>query len=59
MKDDDRCEYCILRYWQKSSIYVSFQAEDGISALVRSRGLGEVYKGQPQWMTLMFYNVVA
>ncbi len=26
-----------------------FQAEDGMRDLVRSRGLGEVYKGQDQW----------
>ena len=28
-----------------------FQAEDGIRDLVRSRGLGDVYKRQPQQLT--------
>ena len=28
-----------------------FQAEDGIRYLVRSRGLGDVYKRQSQWWT--------
>ena len=27
-----------------------FQAEDGIRDLVRSRGLGDVYKRQPLWV---------
>ena len=30
-------------------IFVFFQAEDGIRDLVRSRGLGDVYKRQPQF----------
>ena len=29
-------------------VFVFFQAEDGIRDLVRSRGLGDVYKRQPQ-----------
>ena len=29
------------------AMYVFFQAEDGIRELVRSRGLGDVYKRQP------------
>ena len=29
-------------------IFVFFQAEDGIRDLVRSRGLGDVYKRQPR-----------
>ena len=34
----------------RSEVYygVFFQAEDGIRDLVRSRGLGDVYKRQPQ-----------
>ena len=36
--------YC--RY--KSVVFVFFQAEDGIRDLVRSRGLGDVYKRQPK-----------
>ena len=28
-------------------VFVFFQAEDGIRDLVRSRGLGDVYKRQP------------
>ena len=31
-----------------SSIVFFFQAEDGIRDLVRSRGLGDVYKRQPE-----------
>ena len=31
-----------------SSCFFFFQAEDGIRDLVRSRGLGDVYKRQPQ-----------
>ena len=31
-----------------SSTFFFFQAEDGIRDLVRSRGLGDVYKRQPQ-----------
>ena len=32
--------------WRRGSIVVLFQAEDGIRDLVRSRGLGDVYKRQ-------------
>ena len=32
--------------------FVFFQAEDGIRDLVRSRGLGDVYKRQVEWDTL-------
>ena len=31
-----------------------FQAEDGIRDLVRSRGLGDVYKRQVNWRTIGF-----
>ena len=31
-----------------SACYLFFQAEDGIRDLVRSRGLGDVYKRQPE-----------
>ena len=36
-----------------------FQAEDGIRDLVRSRGLGDVYKRQPQegWVVLVTVNL--
>mgnify|MGYP003381685496 CR=1 FL=1 len=34
---------CLLLYY----IFFFFQAEDGIRDLVRSRGLGDVYKRQP------------
>ena len=30
-------------------LFFFFQAEDGIRDLVRSRGLGDVYKRQPQY----------
>ena len=46
------CE-CIMkcRIWQLCMCSFFFQAEDGIRYLVRSRGLGDVYKrqGQPRW----------
>ena len=40
---------CILQYasW---CLFFFFQAEDGIRDLVRSRGLGDVYKRQVQHM---------
>ena len=34
------------RMWDKISDFFFFQAEDGIRDLVRSRGLGDVYKRQ-------------
>ena len=41
------CSDCILRriVW----VCFFFQAEDGIRDLVRSRGLGDVYKRQTHW----------
>ena len=36
----------LVNYWY---IYFFFQAEDGIRDLVRSRGLGDVYKRQYLW----------
>ena len=33
--------------WWEVSLVFFFQAEDGIRDLVRSRGLGDVYKRQP------------
>ena len=39
------CVFAIYRYW--SLLFFFFQAEDGIRDLVRSRGLGDVYKRQP------------
>ena len=40
-------------------IYISFcfQAEDGIRDLVRSRGLGDVYKRQPTITSSPSFNV--
>ena len=35
-----------VSYVYQSFCFVSFQAEDGIRYLVRSRGLGDVYKRQ-------------
>ena len=32
-----------------SAVFFFFQAEDGIRYLVRSRGLGDVYKRQPMF----------
>ena len=34
-------------YWFVGFLCFFFQAEDGIRDLVRSRGLGDVYKRQP------------
>ena len=36
-----------------------FQAEDGIRDLVRSRGLGDVYKRQEHWIVLILYIIGA
>ena len=46
------CVYGCYRYiWLRASfvllVFFFFQAEDGIRDLVRSRGLGDVYKRQP------------
>ena len=35
-------------------VFFFFQAEDGIRDLVRSRGLGDVYKRQPSYITCNF-----
>ena len=43
-----------------SVFFFFFQAEDGIRDLVRSRGLGDVYKRQFYYLpliTLIFYSV--
>ena len=48
--------YCVLC----TSILFFFQAEDGIRELVRSRGLGDVYKRQGQlggWIRQIMVNV--
>ena len=46
---------CVRFYWSVECMYIAFfsfvvsflfQAEDGIRDLVRSRGLGDVYKRQ-------------
>ena len=61
--------YNVLRFVQDQSMqlqsrllcYVFFQAEDGIRDLVRSRGLGDVYKRQLhksiQVMLLVYRNL--
>ena len=47
---------CSLMYYTKMSVTISdvffFQAEDGIRDLVRSRGLGDVYKRQARSCTM-------
>ena len=41
------CVFYVVSRWVRSDWYVFFfQAEDGIRDLVRSRGLGDVYKRQ-------------
>ena len=40
------CALCVLRLLQRKFVLCFFQAEDGIRDLVRSRGLGDVYKRQ-------------
>ena len=42
------CSYCLEQWESQCShhVFVFFQAEDGIRDLVRSRGLGDVYKRQ-------------
>ena len=45
MLDDCACWF-VLVYMYMLFIFVFFQAEDGIRDLVRSRGLGDVYKRQ-------------
>ena len=38
---------CFFFFFVLCCFFVFFQAEDGIRYLVRSRGLGDVYKRQP------------
>ena len=48
------CEFgrvCHIIHWLSDVFFFFFQAEDGIRDLVRSRGLGDVYKRQ-QLITL-------
>ena len=40
--------YCVSVSLYEFCVFFFFQAEDGIRDLVRSRGLGDVYKRQPQ-----------
>ena len=40
------CDHFVSRLLHRLAVYVFFQAEDGIRYLVRSRGLGDVYKRQ-------------
>ena len=46
---------CCLRAWNYGvwCAFVFFQAEDGIRDLVRSRGLGDVYKRQADGLVLV------
>ena len=37
----------VSNFWFVLCLFFFFQAEDGIRDLVRSRGLGDVYKRQP------------
>ena len=46
---------CSLLY---SGMFFFFQAEDGIRDLVRSRGLGDVYKRQDLFRRLTFYDLL-
>mgnify|MGYP003376232634 CR=1 FL=1 len=46
--------YCLGSYF---SFVFFFQAEDGIRDLVRSRGLGDVYKRQTQYCYQLFVSV--
>ena len=49
------CELMIVRlYMCLDIIFFFFQAEDGIRDLVRSRGLGDVYKRQFKFCLLFF-----
>ena len=52
----------VMCLWLKCDFFefFFFQAEDGIRDLVRSRGLGDVYKRQPmEWQRLSPENYVA
>ena len=42
------CVLLCLSHVEREVVYVVFQAEDGIRDLVRSRGLGDVYKRQQE-----------
>ena len=44
------CIHCALHSVSDTDIFFFFQAEDGIRDLVRSRGLGDVYKRQAQYL---------
>ena len=49
--DDSFCVVFVCVFFKLNIMYVFvffFQAEDGIRDLVRSRGLGDVYKRQAQ-----------
>ena len=46
-----------MRLWIVVFFFFVFQAEDGIRDLVRSRGLGDVYKRQVQHEILEFLNI--
>ena len=45
-KKETQIEYEINFYFKKGIQLLSFQAEDGIRDVERSRGLGDVYKRQ-------------
>ncbi len=50
---------CLFWGWllKKKTAYFFFQAEDGIRALVRSRGLGDVYKRPRQAVDHLKYGL--
>ena len=53
----DMCEFSVFVYFVVFFFFIFlffFQAEDGIRDLVRSRGLGDVYKRQNQMRSMKF-----
>ena len=60
--DDDLSVYMMninIRYrWHKFVCFFFFQAEDGIRDLVRSRGLGDVYKRQAHLYKHGLYRLI-
>ena len=45
--------YCVFLFF---FLFLFFQAEDGIRVLVRSRGLGDVYKRQREGLRLRLFG---
>ena len=50
-----RCGVRLVIVFVSLGLFVFFQAEDGIRDLVRSRGLGDVYKRQVQNLSSSLY----